>query len=1194
MLEQPEFERGRVKSNADSAAEPGLVEKLSMSTLKNTQSGLRMSAWKTTIASTLSVCTVSAACFAGDLSTATDLYEGGMLVEARQTLMDLDRSTLTNADRDKAFDLLVAVDRKLRHADPVSISLQKAALAIRFGDNREALRQASAALRADLATLEQKNTAMAAIEEANRLSEELAPQANAAFDQALRDFDNGLYAEAKAGFDSVYRSGVTLSTSQLHTIDAYREKIGSLERARGEVFEIEYTPASMLDPGDVRRSGETAPRAGRVMAANHQPASGGGPSDDDNGSDDEDALDNDDLFAAAMQDADSEQDQDEDTSDDDVINEALRFEAQRMVAEADIAFDAGRYPEAIQKYNQAANVYRDYLDVNEIDRIEGRIGEIGVLLEQPNAGGLEPIIKSQQLLREQSRAEFENFVTDAAESLAQGQFERSRNLVAEARLRLAETRELFSEQEYEERLARLDDLLTQVRTDEEAARLEASKAREVTLAEAASEQENARRSERESQINENLLRIRALQMEHEYEQALEVVEQIIFLDPNNPSALLLRDAIENVIVYRDWERASRKNDLSHAVESTQIHSSLYIPQEFLEYPSDWPAISHRRGEPITFVESEADRVVHSELQSKRLPASFADNTVEDVLEFIRTVTNINMDVDWESLQDIGIEPDTLVTLNLQPLPAKIVLDRVLEKVSPDSFSRADWAVQDGILVVASDEALRKNTFIELYDIRDLLFQIPDYQDVPQLNLNSVLRQGQGGGGSGIFQQAQNSQGEGLTPAELLAQITDIIQTNVDFDGWQDNGGNTGRIQELNGNLIVTNTARNHKEISILLRKLREIRAIQIAVESRFLTVDQNFFERIGFDLDIVFNAMNDQFSDASSQITNLTAFDPNNSTNTLLPSDLVGPFFSGNGSGQVSNWVLTNPDAVNQGATPIYAVTPTDFTTGAPDGTSIIPAQQNSFGLAEALLGGSMFATDILNANPALAIAGTFLDDIQVDFLVEATQADRRSVTLTAPRLTFTNGRYANIYVTTQRSFVSDLNPIVGTSAVAFDPDVDVVNEGFTMAIGGVVSADRRYVTLDVNLDVAQIVRFDKAEQSAIAGGTGGSQGGEPATSEFDLPIVQVSSVSTGATIPDQGTILLGGQRLTTETEIETGVPVLSKIPIINRFFTNRIQEKTEMTLIILLKPTILIQNEEEEKNFPGLLDQLNSGINDY
>jgi len=59
------------------------------------------------------------------------------------------------------------------------------------------------------------------------------------------------------------------------------------------------------------------------------------------------------------------------------------------------------------------------------------------------------------------------------------------------------------------------------------------------------------------------------------------------------------------------------------------------------------------------------------------------------------------------------------------------------------------------------------------------------------------------------------------------------------------------------------------------------------------------------------------------------------------------------------------------------------------------------------------------------------------------------------------------------------------------------------------------------------------------------------------------------------------------ELEVETGVPVLSKIPILSRFFSNRLETKEEKTLLVLLKPTILIQNEEEERNYPGLLDQL-------
>ena len=68
-----------------------------------------------------------------------------------------------------------------------------------------------------------------------------------------------------------------------------------------------------------------------------------------------------------------------------------------------------------------------------------------------------------------------------------------------------------------------------------------------------------------------------------------------------------------------------------------------------------------------------------------------------------------------------------------------------------------------------------------------------------------------------------------------------------------------------------------------------------------------------------------------------------------------------------------------------------------------------------------------------------------------------------------------------------------------------------------------------------------------------------------------------------------GGQRRFDEVEIESGVPVLSKIPIVNRFFTNRIDSQQELTLVMLMRPEIVIQSENEEILFPGLVDQLNN-----
>jgi general secretion pathway protein D len=85
--------------------------------------------------------------------------------------------------------------------------------------------------------------------------------------------------------------------------------------------------------------------------------------------------------------------------------------------------------------------------------------------------------------------------------------------------------------------------------------------------------------------------------------------------------------------------------------------------------------------------------------------------------------------------------------------------------------------------------------------------------------------------------------------------------------------------------------------------------------------------------------------------------------------------------------------------------------------------------------------------------------------------------------------------------------------------------------------------------------------------------------------------IRTTVSVPDKGTALLGGQRTVKEYETEVGVPVLSKIPYINRFFTNRTTNREEKTLIILLRPEIIIQQENEEMLFSRRI--LDAGVSD-
>jgi len=79
----------------------------------------------------------------------------------------------------------------------------------------------------------------------------------------------------------------------------------------------------------------------------------------------------------------------------------------------------------------------------------------------------------------------------------------------------------------------------------------------------------------------------------------------------------------------------------------------------------------------------------------------------------------------------------------------------------------------------------------------------------------------------------------------------------------------------------------------------------------------------------------------------------------------------------------------------------------------------------------------------------------------------------------------------------------------------------------------------------------------------------------------------TRVSVPDSGTLLLGGQRITAEAEMEAGVPVLSKIPVLGRLFGNRSKVRDQKILLILVKPTILLQEEREAEAIASMEGEL-------
>jgi len=79
--------------------------------------------------------------------------------------------------------------------------------------------------------------------------------------------------------------------------------------------------------------------------------------------------------------------------------------------------------------------------------------------------------------------------------------------------------------------------------------------------------------------------------------------------------------------------------------------------------------------------------------------------------------------------------------------------------------------------------------------------------------------------------------------------------------------------------------------------------------------------------------------------------------------------------------------------------------------------------------------------------------------------------------------------------------------------------------------------------------------------------------------------VSVTVCVPDRGTLIIGGLGSITKENLATGIPLLSKIPFIKRLFSREQKNNMKSNLIILLKPTVLIR-EEQEANVNNLSSQ--------
>jgi type II secretory pathway component GspD/PulD (secretin) len=687
----------------------------------------------------------------------------------------------------------------------------------------------------------------------------------------------------------------------------------------------------------------------------------------------------------------------------------------------------------------------------------------------------------------------------------------------------------------------------------------------------------AERSKQE-RVSELMRQFNRFYHDGHYQEAEKYAQLALELDPDNGIAAgaltlaqrhqAINDA-ESTKKEREAFRVKAARDEEHYGNYTDVQNPIAINKER-------NGISSKRTQLVGIsARKPAEREIEARMNVP-VGMHFSNTSLEQAMYDLHVMHGINFWIDQQALNDRGISKDHPVTINLEQISLKSALKLMLqnlnltyivkdETVQITTADRARGGLQRLTVQVADlvipirDSAMPANPFAQgMGSTADTSATLPAIGATPGAGYNSMP----GGGGVGtpggtsqaspfasLNNQPGNRNGNWVTSKATQTMedaLINLIKRSIEPNTWNDMGG-SGTIEYFGPtmSLVINQTIDIQEQIQDLLAALRALQDQEVAIEVRFITIADDFYERIGvdFNLDIQTNKQNAKFQPALLA----SAFSPQGFINN--------PQFKGLISGLTPAGTLTN-----------------DLS---------IPINANSFAASFPNFGGYIPGTGGLNIGLA------FLSDIQVFLFLEAVAGDVRTNVMTAPKLTLENGQTSTIIVGEgTRNFLTNVTYAVLNGQIVAIPQItSIAQSGVTVAMQAVISADRRFVRLSPTLTLTNISNTTPSATTPIQLPLyptllDFSNGQQPVvfTQYISAPSVNTIAVATTVTVPDGGTVLMGGLKIMSEGRNEYGSPILSKIPYLNRLFRNTSYGRDARSLMLMVTPRIIIQAEEEER----------------
>ncbi len=260
-----------------------------------------------------------------------------------------------------------------------------------------------------------------------------------------------------------------------------------------------------------------------------------------------------------------------------------------------------------------------------------------------------------------------------------------------------------------------------------------------------------------------------------FSEAVVLAKKARELSPNNPTveSMVWKSRFAERLMVEMSIRDRSQIGVEGALTSVMESGIPFDDRIAIEFPAGgsakyWEELTGLRrramgegGRQFTETELEIQRAL-----KKKVQVDFTDQPLSQVLSQLGDLVGVSIYLDPQGLAAEGATSDVPVTIHLnQELQLKSALNIILEQYG------LSYVIQDEVLKITSESVRDSKTYVDTYDVADLVIPIPNFVSSYNVGLPSAIREAYNSQGWNGFQGGYNQ-----APLTVLANNNHSVDT----------------------------------------------------------------------------------------------------------------------------------------------------------------------------------------------------------------------------------------------------------------------------------------------------------------------------------------------------------------------------------------------------------------------------------